>query len=86
MNLKSELESFRVIYLDIKRLCTLYVLCSMVQFKAVPNNFKFRSETKMPGIFEGTWKLNFHKMTPINEINHQRIFDFIILMMCDVAC
>ena len=40
----------------------------------------------MPGIFGGTWELNFYKMTPRNEINRQRIFDFIILMMCDVAC
>ena len=45
MKLKSGLESFRVIYLN-KYLCALYVLCSMVQFKDVPNNLKFCSVTK----------------------------------------
>ena len=51
MKLKSGLESFRVIYLN-KCLCALYVLCSMVQFEDVPNNFKFRSITKNAENFE----------------------------------
>ena len=79
------MESFRVIYLN-KRLCTLYVLCSTVQFKAVLNNFKFRSVTKNAGNFWWNLGAKFPKMTPRNEINYQRIIDFIILMMCDVAC